>query len=133
MKFTFTICFFLSVSSLLAQNNETPSNITNYTSLSLYSQLQNPLRKEYVYIDHFNKYIEVPIQPNLMIFGAADLSNSADLSGQQWMGTTSTSKFQFMNKEFESVQIYDLNGVLRQNRVFFNIKNTKVATFFREP
>ncbi|MEM7109345.1 MAG: hypothetical protein AAF519_14060 [Bacteroidota bacterium] len=133
MKYLYTFCLSISIAPLIAQKIDTPISITNYESLSFYSQLQNPLRKEYVYVDQFNQYIDVPIQPNLMMFGAADLSNSADFSGQQWMGTTSTSKFQFMNKEFESIQIYDLNGVLRQNRVFFNIKNTKVATFFREP
>ncbi|MEM9857320.1 MAG: hypothetical protein AAF843_08185 [Bacteroidota bacterium] len=119
---TLLLCF--ATITLVAQSNESSKSITNYASLSFYSQLENPLPKEYVYIDHFDQFIDIPNEPSLRTFGEADIMNSS-FSGEQWFGTSSTNKFQFMNREFESTQIYDLNGVLRQTSVSFSFRKKK--------
>ncbi|MEM6361906.1 MAG: hypothetical protein AAF149_22055 [Bacteroidota bacterium] len=124
MKNLLAMYFCLLASPLVAQNNESSKTITNYASLSFYSELENRLPREYVFVDNFNQFIQIPEEQNLSVFQNESLLNSTDVTGN-WMGTSTTSKFLFMNREFESTQIYDLNGVLRQTSVSFSFRKKK--------
>lgn len=128
MKKLLTLLLLLVVSLANAQKAEKSNAITNYPSVNFYSLLENPIPKEYVYIDNFNQFIDVPPVPNLLMFPGMDMINANNLTGQ-WMGTSTTSTFQFLNTEFESRQVYDLNGVLRQSSVTIPIKKQRF-TFF---
>lgn len=124
MKKNFIISLCLLTSSLLAQNNGSSNNITNYPALSLYSQLENPLPKKYIYADNFNQFIDVPEEPDLRVYSEAEMLNSMDMTSQ-WMGNSQTKTFRFMGHKATSTQIFDLNGVLRESSMSIQLNKKK--------
>ncbi len=125
MKNLLFLAFLFLSGALLAQNNEVSHNITDYSIFSSYTEVQNPLPKKYIYHEDLDKFIEVNPEPNFIAMQHNHLTNTTDVTGQ-WMGTSQTHTFNFMNRKFESTHIYDLNGVLRQSSVSFPLFKSKV-------
>lgn len=120
----FTIIYLcLATTFVSAQNNETSRTITNNTVLSYFLVPDMSITPQYTYVDNFDQFIALPEQTNIENF-QSNMIYPTDFTGN-WMGTSTSQKFQFMNREVESIQIYDLNGVLRQSSWSISISKKK--------
>ena len=81
------------------------------------------LKPQYTYVDNFDQFVALPEETKIENF-QNNLICPTDFTGN-WMGTSTSQKFMFMNREIESVQIYDLNGVLRQSSWSFSLSKKK--------